>query len=492
MIDAGRAILASIVVGVLIASAAGVLVRTSAAGVAPTPHRTTAAAASSARPGSSDPCPECLRAGAASVPISVPDGTPLAGYGSPLRRLIVPDVLGRHPHAFWLRPHTGQTDSLRARALVLETDTARVVWIAADLIAVDREFTDAVARRLPRSVATSQTLVISASHTHSGPGAFLDSEVMGLLAVDRPDREVRETIIGTLVEAVHRADAGKMSALVGAADVQTSGLIVPRTDAPLDSRMTVLKVVSRSGRPIAVVWNYAIHATMLGARNLVLSGDVTGVASRELERQLGVPALFVNGAVGDVSPAGHGEAALVMTASALATRARGAWGGIRPRHDGAPRIRTAHVDLPPPALPLRNCVGRFVPRALALPLGRAFPREAVLTAVALGDVAWVTIPGELQSALGLEIKRAAGRQWRHPFVAGLSNDYLGYFPTAAEWQHPGYVSCASLYGPEAGERLAGAASTLLLGLVGARERTDRVPIGTFHEPRVDVLLSGQR
>ena len=62
-----------------------------------------------------------------------------------------------------------------------------------------------------------------------------------------------------------------------------------------------------TGAPVALVWNFAIHGTMLGAKNLRLSADVMGAASEALEHAIGAPALFVNGAVGDVSPARHGE-----------------------------------------------------------------------------------------------------------------------------------------------------------------------------------------
>jgi neutral/alkaline ceramidase-like enzyme len=424
------------------------------------------ARAPSSAPGGS--CPRCLTAGAASVALPVPEGTPLAGYGSFLRRLIVPDILGRYPHAFWFRPHTGELDRLAARALVLETDAARVVWIATDLIAVDRGFTDEVARRLPRTDRRSAALVISASHTHSGPGAFLASSVLGFLAVDRGDPDVREAIVGALVEAVRRADLGKRPARVGVAGIEAPPVLSPRIGEPLDHEMVVMKVVSASGAPIALVWNFAIHGTMLGPRNLRLSGDVMGVASRALEQALGVPALFVNGAVGDVSPATHGDAEALKTGSALAATARQAWRGITPRDDGSPSIASVRVELPAPTLPLRNCLGGWMPRTVTVPLGRIFARDATLVGIAVGDAAWVTIPGELQSDLGRRIKRAAARRWAHPFVAGVSNDYLGYFVASFAWSRPGYVTCASLYGPQAGERLVDAASGLLAGLADAQ------------------------
>jgi hypothetical protein len=53
------------------------------------------------------------------------------------------------------------------------------------------------------------------------------------------------------------------------------------------------------------------------------------------------------------------------------------------------------------------------------------------------------------------------------FVAGVSNDYLGYFLTAEDYGRASYVACSSLYGPEAGPRLARTASRLLRQLAAA-------------------------
>ena len=66
------------------------------------------------------PCPDCLQAGAVRVPLELPSGVPLGGYGSMRRRLKLPDVLGLYPHAFWFRPSQGVRDALAVRALVLE------------------------------------------------------------------------------------------------------------------------------------------------------------------------------------------------------------------------------------------------------------------------------------------------------------------------------------------------------------------------------------
>jgi hypothetical protein len=406
-------------------------------------------------------CPACVSAGAAQVALSVPAGTPLAGYGDFARRLLPPDVLGRHPHAFWFRPSAGTRDPLAARALVLEGGGGRLTWLAVDLVAVDRAFTERVGQALRDAGLSPGTLIVSASHTHSGPGAFMESDVFGVIAVDRYDREVREALVLSLVEAVRRAETTRAPARVASAAVRGPDLTVGRLKRPVDKELVLVKIVSETGAPIAAVWNYAIHGTTLAGVNLRLSADVMGTASRELERAIGVPALFVNGAVADVSPSRHGEIESDRAGRELAAAARSAWDAAEPAAPATLAVTRARVTLPPPYLSLHNCTASWVPRWIRAPLGSLVPGDAELVAARLGDVAWVAVPGELQSLLGGQIKRAGRGEVPRVFVAGLSNDYLGYFLARADYHRVTYAACATLYGPEAGQRLTDAAETLI-------------------------------
>lgn len=409
------------------------------------------------------PCPDCLDAGAAAAPIRVPPGTPLGGYGSLARRALVPDVLDRHPHAFWFKPGNGMRDPLLARALVLEAAGRRVTWVALDVIAVDRGLTDEVARRLVAGGHDPGTLLVSATHTHSGPGAFVDTFVMGAMALDRFDGEVHEAVVAAVVAAVDEARARRRPARLAVGRTSVEGAVRSRLRLPVDDEMLVLRVTDAADAPVAALWNFAIHGTVLGPRNGRLSGDVMGAASRVLERELGAPALFVNGAVGDVSPARHGDRAVDEMGAALAGAALAAWRAATPM---PPTLEAASqtVPLPAPRLSLRNCLGGWVPATVAIPLGSAFPDDATLSAVRTGDVAWVAIPGELQTALGVDLKRRGQDWFGHTAVAGLTNDYLGYLVTPAAYRTPSYVTCASLYGAETGRCLRDVAGGLLRAL----------------------------
>jgi hypothetical protein len=276
--------------------------------------------------------------------------------------------------------------------------------------------------------------------------------------------------VAGLVQAVQRAEAAKRPARIGRASLTVHDLTTGRLGYPVDAEMVVLKIDSDAGAPIATLWNYAIHGTMLPSFNLRLSADVMGVASREVERTTGAPALFVNGAVGDVSPARHGEVELAATGRELAAAVRAGLGAATPVEPSPFVVTTARVSLPSPTLSIRNCTTPLVPRWVRLPLGRALPAATELTAGRLGDVAWVTIPGELQSRLGRSVKEAGRPAARHVLVAGVSNEYLGYFITTDDYRRVSYVSCASLYGPEAGPIVSGAAESLLRSLTAVPAR----------------------
>jgi hypothetical protein len=407
------------------------------------------------------PEPATFRAGAARVPLRVPPGSPLAGYGSLRRRLIVPDVLGLYPHAFWFKPAHGALDELAVRALVIYVGETRVTWVAADLIAVDQRFLRRLSERLTASGIRAGTLLVSASHTHSGPGAFLESTVFAVTALDSEDSQVRDVVLDAMVEAIRRAGAGARDARLAVAAMEAPPVTISRLGGDVDPELVLLKFTTADGEPIALVWNYAIHGTMLGPRNRRLSGDVIGVASRAVEDVLRVPVLFVNGAVGDVSPRYHGETELAHTGRALAGTIRAAWASATPVSVTSLTARTARMRLPAPALSLRLCGATWLPAAVRLPLGSFLPEDTELVAVALGRVAWVTVPGELISALGREIKDTARQRWPTVFVAGLSNDYLGYFVRPVDYERPGYVTCAALYGPQLGPCLVEASLTLL-------------------------------
>jgi hypothetical protein len=96
-----------------------------------------------------------------------------------------------------------------------------------------------------------------------------------------------------------------------------------------------------------------------------------------------------------------------------------------------------------------------------LGLTGVLPASAELVALALGETAWVSIPGELETRLGLDVKQSVRERFRQVFIAGVANDYLGYLVTPAAYRRPSYIACGSLYGERGGEIVRDAAIAAL-------------------------------
>ena len=73
-------------------------------------------------------------------------------------------------------------------------------------------------------------------------------------------------------------------------------------DEAADDTLLVARVTGEGGELRATLFNYACHPTTLAWQNRLLSPDFVGAAREVLERTYGVPALFLQGASGELAP----------------------------------------------------------------------------------------------------------------------------------------------------------------------------------------------
>lgn len=76
------------------------------------------------------------------------------------------------------------------------------------------------------------------------------------------------------------------------------------------------------------------------------------------------------------------------------------------------------------------------------------PFDVDVMGVRIGDFMLVTFPGELTVEVGLNIKKRSLAPFT--FVAGYTNGYICYTPTAQQRNNTGYAQedCDSMVGPE--------------------------------------------
>jgi neutral ceramidase len=72
----------------------------------------------------------------------------------------------------------------------------------------------------------------------------------------------------------------------------------------VDPTVTVVRIDTAKGDPLAVLINYACHPVILGSENLQYTADFPAITNRVVEKVLGgnVESFFVQGAPGDINP----------------------------------------------------------------------------------------------------------------------------------------------------------------------------------------------
>lgn len=274
-----------------------------------------------------------FRAGAAEVPFALPAHATLGGWGQRPRRVAVPPfvgvgALGRFARA-WMaeRGADGRARvpmfqepeqagaALSARALVLlpESGGATVAFVRLDLVTSDAWLAEEVAKRTQDLGVTPATLVLSATHTHSGVGGFAREPLSTLLATDHFDPAVFEAVAAAAAAGVRRAaEAARPArlAFVRSRDRGPDGGTILATRRgmkerlPVDDRVLGLRVDAADGGTIALLLNYAVHPVVVRHDHAAFHRDLTGAVEDALSARLPgrPPVLFLQGPLGDVAP----------------------------------------------------------------------------------------------------------------------------------------------------------------------------------------------
>jgi neutral/alkaline ceramidase-like enzyme len=401
-----------------------------------------------------------LRVGAASVDLALPQGVPLAGYGSTARRTF-PYVHG-YEYAKLFKPSIGTHDAVRAKSMVLISGNRKLLFISLDTAGITSEmYEDLLARLAPLGYQRDQVFA-AATHTHGGPGTLSNRWLWQLLASDRFQDGVYTQVLERVVESAKSAEQNAQPAQLLALSFSAQGMQRNRRhrDGWFDPTANLLLAKSPSGAMLGAMVNFAVHGTALNAHNLQMSADLPGGIERELQVQLHAPVLFLNGAEGDVSPAESGYEGIEKLSRSFALQTMREIGHAKPiQPEWA--VHNSTLELGDPAVTLGACLSESwhhrVGNWIVLGLGESVPRSITLTYLRLGDLRLLAWPGEPTTTLGFDLKRAAPGAW----VLGLTNGYLGYFTSPGEFAEGRYEACSSLYGAQSGERIVKAFTDLI-------------------------------
>jgi hypothetical protein len=264
------------------------------------------------RPGGDARAP--LQAGVGNELLNFPVGIALGGFGNR------GELPGRYAES--LGASQGQAHGLYARAVLLDNGERQMMFIRLPIIFPTAALHEAVARQLQERTGKDwrDSLVISGTHTHSGPGRFLQLPTstgidLGIVGTDR----FRQEAFDWLVESTSRAAGAALDDLSPARlgwkivesfdnDDEISSDRWGATPPFDDNRMLLIRVDDMNGDPRALMFSFGTHGTFYDSD--YASGDSAAAAERGLEARFGqeygkfVPTLFFNENGGSMSPRG--------------------------------------------------------------------------------------------------------------------------------------------------------------------------------------------
>lgn len=378
---------------------------------------------------------EEIQAGVARQAFVLPPEVPLAGYS-------------RRGGA----PSQGQHDPVGVRALVVSNGATVAALVSCELLIVDERLFEAVRRRLiAQGFPADGVLLLAATHTHSGPGAF-GAKFLEKISMGHFDPEVFDALVQAVTQAVWEAYTMRSPARIAYGRAPTDGLVVNRMDASAlaDEELVVCALYRPEAVwPFAVLVSFAAHPTTLGAWNLHVSGDYPGVVMREVERRLpGATCFFFAGAVADQAPvkAGIGFERSEWVGAALARGVVALLGQLSPESPHTVQALQERLVLPPARVRLGSWVTlpRWMGRALV-------DDDATLSLLVVGRVAFIGVPCDLSASLGRQLQMAAIAQRLDPLIVGFASDYIGYCLSASQYAAPAYEASMAFNGPKAGE-----------------------------------------
>lgn len=363
------------------------------------------------------------------------------------------------------KPSEGVRQDLYVKALALQDRAGRTsVIVTADMIGFTRDMSEEIVKR---SGMRRDRLVLSASHTHSGPvagqlgrpGYMLNEREAAVV------RRYRATLLDSIVKVIAQAahdlrpatltfGQGLAGFAVNRRRVRNRGLA-----GPVDQDVPVLAVREPDGKLRAVLAGYACHATALS--DYQIGGDWPGFFKEEFERaHPGVEAMFVAGCGADANALPRKTVDLARKYGQILAGAVEQVVQEKTRNVAGP-LETAFdtVDLPFAPPPSREQLREQLKHANATRRNNA----AQLIKILDGDgklpdhypypievwqfgttLRWVVLSSEVVVDYSLRLKAQYG--WDDTWVSAYANDFCGYMPSLRVLKEGGY---------EGGDAMAG-------------------------------------
>ena len=204
-----------------------------------------------------------------------------------------------------------------------------VAFVSVDIAMIGQLMKQKVLNKLSETFGSNlfrhDNLVLSATHTHSGPSGYMQYLLFSVSSMGFVD-ESFQAIVNGIVRSIKRAHKNMLLSTISIAEGELDNTNINRSPTsylanPKEERMrykydtdhdfvqiNILDAVTKNARGV-INW-FAVHPTSLNNTNFLISGDNKGVASLMMERYMNKGrtsqdifiAAFASTNLGDTSP----------------------------------------------------------------------------------------------------------------------------------------------------------------------------------------------
>ncbi len=361
-------------------------------------------------------------------------------------------------------PATGIHDYARCKALILKQGDKKYCLVTLDLLGIPRSLRDEVLTRIADTGITSDTLMLTGSHCHASTemNAMNRANIFQNKAIGIFDESLLTFTVDRIAQAITDADQSYQPVRVGTASKHLEGMNRNRRHDPVvDNELTVTRFDTMDGKPFVIFINWTAHPTYMSEKVMQVSSGWPGYLQREIEAFLpGVTCMYTNGAEGDISPAGgegpsefakaedYGRKLAIQVLDFVPT--------IETAADVSLDYSMTTLKLPERVAPaaLLDSAGPeygLTPENITTLVNTLSPETSYLGVLRVGGLVAVSIPGEMTSSLGVQVKDALRKDGaEHPIVVGLGNEWISYILPPEEYTQGGYEPGVSFYGDQLG------------------------------------------
>lgn len=358
-----------------------------------------------------------IRAGWAKVNITPPYTTPTGGYGA--RR-------GKHWHIV--------SDSIFARAIVLDNGSSKVAVVGLDLLITPPTVVEALKKRLPEVGLRWDNVYTGAIHSHNSIGGWAPG-LVGQLIAGGYDEKIVTRITDGILNALRQAQTTMAPVQVGFGQTDASDHVYNRIGfsgptGPLDGAIRLLKL-KKNTRPgvageSALLCTFAGHATLFeDSMSDYLSRDYPGSLVDRLEKKSADFAVFLAGAVGSTGPEARGKTdfqEIRNYAGDLAARIERTVPQIKTEPDSALGMLTLPLSLREPH---PRVIGNWRVRPwLFYAIYGDYPSD--LKALRIGKTVLLGTPCDFSGEFVADFKPLAQQKGVNLIITSFDGGYIGY------------------------------------------------------------------